>query len=1377
MKHLTLFLCAICCALSITAADFSVDGIRYNILDEYSVAVTSHDDGYSGDVIIPNKVTYDGVTYAVTTIGYRAFEDCSALTSVTLPNTLTTIEMGAFYRCTKLTSLHIPASVTTIKEAALYYCPALTSITVANGNAYYDSRDNCNAVIAKASNTLVFGCQKTIIPKTVTEIGYAAFANCSTLISITIPNNVTRIGAFAFYECWDLKDITIPASVTTIGKAAFEGTYWYNTLPDGVVYVNKVLYRYKGSMPENHFVVVKDGTVSISTAAFKDEDNLTHITIPNSVTAIGSEAFYNCDNLTSIVLPNKLKTIESSTFYGCDYLEYVTIPKSVKSIESSAFSSCGLDQTIYLGDIASWCAIKFDGISSNPIYASNNLFIKGELLTDLVIPSSVDSINAYAFAGNYALNSVTIPTNLKRIGAYAFSDCSNLLQTIYKGDIASWCSMYFANESANPVSYSNNLYLGEHNLVDLSIPQSVTQISDYAFVGCKSLSSVHLPASIKRIGVAAFQDCINLSSTHFGGDIASWCGIQFASVAANPISCSENLFLGGLELHDLVIPDQVQKVGDYAFVNCKSLHSVQVPSSVVEIGNSAFHGCALLTSLTWNAQTYAAYSGFDCIASQITSLTIGPAVQYLPSYLCKNMTSLSQVTLPASVTRIGESAFASCSALQRTHYTGDIASWCGIQFDNSSANPIHLSHNLYINGEELRELIIPDSITQLHPYAFYGCNSLISVTIPASVKSIGALAFDHCEQINMTNYTGDIASWCAIDFASASANPMVYSNNFYINHQEVRELVVDSVSQISNYAFAGCHTITSLTIVDSVKTIGERAFAECYNLASISIPNSVTSIAANALDYCSALTSINWNAGEYIGEYPFDDLRSQIQSITFGEAVNNVPGYFCYKMTALKSLSLSSSITAIGEHAFDYCSALSSVTLGTSVLSIGAYAFDHCRKLESITLNRRLQHIGADAFKSTNALAKVTYLGNYATWCNLHLDNEYANPLMQDVAFYVNGYQVKDVVIPTAIDTIRNYVFAGLSSLSSVQIPSTVTHIGNAAFYGCKSIKHIEIPASVTSIGSHAFNQCLALSSITWNANAYVGKLPFEDVRSQITSMVIGDSVTEIPASLCAKMSKLSHLTIPTSVTSIGNSAFLECSTLKSVALPAGLRTIGDKAFDKCKALSSITLPDGLESIGTRAFTECSALTHLQIPSTVHTIGDAAFRKCSALQNIVLSPALSRIGEYTFFDCGALTSIRLPETIQEIDDYAFYNCSALDSLMLPAQTKIIGKSAFEGCSNLKYVYVGQQMSSIAANAFEGCTMLYTVLWDAKFYAGTYPFVDIKSKIKSFIFGENVQHISSLFCDDMSNQTAIMWRATNYDGTIPLQKVLKQVLKL
>lgn len=1354
MKRLIILFSAILCALTIRAYDFSVDGIRYNIIDEQSVAVTKAYDEYSGDLIIPAKVTNDGVTYTVTTIAEKAFEGCE-----------------------DLTSLHLPATISQIISPALYYCPKLTSITVASGNTHYDSRDNCNAVIEKATNTLVFGCSKTIIPKTVAKIGYGAFAGSTQLESITIPSSVNAIADYAFYGCENLEHIIVPSSVVYIGDNAFDDTEWYYYQPAGVLYINKVLYGYKGDMPDNHFVVVKEGTVSISPAAFSSQSSLTHITIPNSVTHIGYRAFESCENLTSVILPNRLKNIEYKTFYNCEDMQSLTIPQSVKTIGFYAFEGCDIDQLHYTGDIASWCAIDFGGSSSNPITASGNLYIKNKLVTDLVIPSSVDSISAYAFVNNDALTSVTIPTSVKRIGAYAFDGCSNLTQTIYQGDIAGWCTMYFANESANPINYSNNLYLGDQLLTDLLVPQSVTKVSDYAFIGCLSLTSVTLPPSVKHIGAYAFYACSNLASTHYAGDIASWCAIEFASISSNPVALSKNLFINGVELSDLVIPDQVQKVNNYAFTNCLSLRSVTVPSSVKEIGEDTFRDCTFLSTLVWDAQAYTGYAAFDCIASQITSLTFGPSVQVLPAYLCQNMTSLKQVTLPASITRIGESAFAACSSLQRTNYMGDIASWCGIQFDNASANPIHLSHNLYINGEELRELVIPDSVQQIHAYAFYGCSPLISVSIPASVKSIGEYAFYDCTAINMTNYTGDVASWCAIKLGNMSANPMVHSHNFYINRQEVCELVVDSVSHIPAYAFAGCHTITSLTIVDSVKTIGESAFDGCYHLASISIPSSVTDIASSALSDCSALTSVHWNAGEYTGAYPFGEVRQHIQSLTFGEAVKYVPDHFCYEMTSLKSLTFSSSITSIGEYAFDYCSSLTSVTLGSSVLSVGAYAFDHCAKLESITLNRRLHHVGENAFRRAQALAKVNYQGNMATWCDLHFDNQYANPLMQDVTFYVNGEKIKDLVLPTSIDTIRNYVFAGLSSLTSLQLPSTVTHIGNAALYACNSIKQIEIPASVTSIGSQAFDQCKALSTIKWNASSYTGKLPFDDVRNQITTVIIGDSVREIPASLCARMSKLTQVTIPSSVTAIGNAAFLKCSALKTLTLPASIRTIGDNAFDECKALSTINLPEGLETIGTRAFTACSSLISLQLPSTVHTIGDGAFRKCSALKDIALPATLDRIGEYTFFDCGSLASINLPNTIKEIDDYAFYNCNALDSLILPTQTKIIGESAFNGCANLRYLYVGPQTTSIAAHAFEGCTMLYTVHWDAAFYTGLYPFADVKSKVKSFIFGENVKHISSLFCDDMSTQTAIIWRATNYDGTMPLSKVLKQVLSM
>ena len=210
-----------------SAYDFEVDGIYYDNIDQNNVAVTYRNiiyNSYSGDVMIPATVTHDGVTYSVTSIGDYAFNGCSGLTSITIPNSVTSIEYEAFNGCS-----------------------GLTSVTVDSGNTHYDSRNNCNAIIEKATNTLIAGCMNTIIPNSVTNIGRSAFRGCSGLTSVTIPNSVTSIGYCAFHGCSGLTSVTIPNSVTSIEYEAFNGC-----------------------------------------------SGLTSITIPNSVTSIGESAFYGC---------------------------------------------------------------------------------------------------------------------------------------------------------------------------------------------------------------------------------------------------------------------------------------------------------------------------------------------------------------------------------------------------------------------------------------------------------------------------------------------------------------------------------------------------------------------------------------------------------------------------------------------------------------------------------------------------------------------------------------------------------------------------------------------------------------------------------------------------------------------------------------------------------------------------------------------------------------------------------------------------------------------------------------------------------------------------------------------------------------------------
>ncbi len=285
MKHFSLrffFLCLLSLVgANASAHDIAVknaDGVTiyYNWTnDNKELAVTYRDysyntytNEYTENVVIPESVIYNNETYSVTSIGYRVFRDCSALTSVTIPNSVTSIGGYAFWGCSGLTSVTIPNSVTSIGSSAFsgcsgltsvtipnsvtafgdyafWYCSGLTSVTipnsvsnigsmpfwecplnsinVENGNTKYDSRNNCNAIIETASNTLICGCSTTVIPNSVTSIGYGAFAGCPGLTSFTIPNGITRINMLTFADCSDLTSITIPNSVTYIDQHAFYG--------------------------------------------------------------------------------------------------------------------------------------------------------------------------------------------------------------------------------------------------------------------------------------------------------------------------------------------------------------------------------------------------------------------------------------------------------------------------------------------------------------------------------------------------------------------------------------------------------------------------------------------------------------------------------------------------------------------------------------------------------------------------------------------------------------------------------------------------------------------------------------------------------------------------------------------------------------------------------------------------------------------------------------------------------------------------------------------------------------------------------------------------------------------------------------------------
>ena len=301
-------------------------------------------------------------------INNSAFVNCNGLERIMIPDSVTTIGDEAFHGCTSLSIIMIPDSVTTIGNFAFSGCRELTSITGSATNVSAVARQarptsfvvniTSGNIIDNSAFSECSGLTSITIPDCVTSIGYSAFSNCNRLTTITIPDCVTSIGYSAFSGCKGLTNITIPDSLTSIGEGAFNDTTWYNNQPNGLVYAGKVAYSYKGTMPNNTSVVLKEGTLGIASSAFSDCNELTGVTIPDSVTNIGGGAFSDCTKLTSITIGNGVTIIGHAAFRSCTSLTSISIPDSVTSIEYYTFGWCnGLTSITFNGTIAQWNAI------------------------------------------------------------------------------------------------------------------------------------------------------------------------------------------------------------------------------------------------------------------------------------------------------------------------------------------------------------------------------------------------------------------------------------------------------------------------------------------------------------------------------------------------------------------------------------------------------------------------------------------------------------------------------------------------------------------------------------------------------------------------------------------------------------------------------------------------------------------------------------------------------------------------------------------------------------------------------------------------------------------------------------------------------------
>ena len=868
-------------------ADFGLDEyngcgmLPYSLNDVTSVIIgddITHIGNYAFD--LGTDIRSVRIPDSVTSIGIRAFHGCRRLAGMTLPGRLTSIGNEAFSECYGLSDLTIGKNVTSIGNYAFSGCTALSKI---NWNAesvsdfyedHYYSNVFYNAGTAGSGIDVVFGDTVKNIP------AYAFYASSddyrSNIKSVTIGNNVTRIGYKAFAGCTGLTRINWNAESVSDFYEDYYSNVFYNA----------------GTAGSGIDVVFGDTVKNIPAYAFYESSddygpNIKSVTIGNNVTSIGCRAFFDCTGLTSITIPEKVTTIGREAFSGCTGLTSLTIGKNVTSIDDYAFSSCtGLtsitipEKVTTIGHEAFYGCTGLTRINWNAEsvsdfygdYSHSNVFYNAGTAgsgIDVVFGDTVKNIPAYAFCASsddYRPNikSVTIGNNVTSIGREAFSDCTGL--------------------------------------TSITIPEKVTTIGSGAFSDCTGLTSITIPEKVTTIGRKAFSGCTGLTRINWNAESVS--DFEYDSYVFDDAGKDTD----GI---DVIFGDSVTSIPAYAFCGgshydydigeyvdyTANIKTVTISDSVTDIGGSAFFGCSAITadyrfsdnlvSIGNNAfsetpwyddQPYGdVYAGkvyytYKGTMPENTSIVIKDGTKGIAGGALASLDNLSSITIPASVTKIGSDAF---DGIYYRNYSfnvniSDLSAWCRIEFENEYSNPLWSNTSLYLNGQRVTDLEIPDDITEIKDYAFYNFDSLRSVKIPTSVTSIGDSGFENCDELTTLTIPGSVKTVGNKAFYECESLSNVSIENGVERIRErafyetaVKNIILpDSVTAIGREAFKNCRSLASVTIGNGVETVPGSAFSSCSGLRTIKIGRNLKTVEANAFTGLSNIPEIFFAGSE-----------------------------------------------------------------------------------------------------------------------------------------------------------------------------------------------------------------------------------------------------------------------------------------------------------------------------------------------------------------------------------------------------------------------------------------------------------------------------------------------------------------------------------
>lgn len=1213
-------------------------------------------------------------------IGIKTFSS-SNLTSVTIPSSVTNIDYRAFYEssivnvyfdretgdelhigeeafvgCEHLESITLPSRLKSIDPVSVFSgTKSLANIFVYDDNESYSHKEGilCN----KAGNTIL----------------YCPAAKRGNL---RIPEGIRTVGDGAFKDCTGYYSITIPAYVNKIGNNAFEGCSKVRTV------------TFQGANASFGPVTVGDG-------AFKNCTVLNKVVFDekSNVVSFGAGAFENCENISSITLPDTLQELPSGLFAGCKSLVYVDVSAQHPYLSSE-------DGVLYNKNKTE---IKY--------YSINR---RGKTFT---LPESVTTVGANVFAGNLSLETVVLGNKVTQIDERAFAGCNNLV------------SVVFVDGGTDPLAIGTRAFDGCNSLQHFYIAASATassstyteqlparlrSIGTYAFNNT-SLGTVTFGEGLTEIGAGAFANT----------------GITEVNLPASLTTLGNSAFSGceNLETVTFAQGSALKTIGNSTFRGT-GLTTFCVPKTVESIGNSAFSG-APLSSFTFEARgdnAPALTLGLSLLSgTNVTSVALPDGTKITIDATYSFTCTLSDADHLASVTGLDNdeckvengvlflkdsSGKLVTAALGLPGYKGDVVIPNTVTKILGYAFYGCLPASFTFEKDGTADLSIEDDafygVGKVYDTKNYEFNPLpdftCAIELPKRLASLGDTSFGNCGFTSITFEDG------------ATRLTEIPQRAFYGTDQFTSLTLPQGIKSIGDDAFspgyrAGEVRLTTLVLNNDLERIGDSAFYRQTNLLSVTIPASVTEIDRYAFQGCTGLQSVTFAQGSKIallGSYAFSGC-SALTSIT-------LPASYCGSSGSKdETTGVYKGDGVMGNGLFSGCRALVSITFTDGcplITSIGSSVFGSCVSLETLTFPKNVTKIGTGNFsyyeeefalKTLIVPAKVDVASivNLSVATDLGVTVTYTTP-NTDVQIEQNGiiYGLKEgkvvsllkypttlkdrtYTVPATVTEISNAAFASNVYLESVTLPDSVTAIPNDAFNGAKALQSITIPATVTTIGTYAFNAC--------------------------------ESLTEVIFATSGSGS--------TSLTTIKNNAFMGCKSLGSIALPDSVTDLGAAPYDwyleneqyldyistvftGCTSLQSVKLPKGLTKLHAAMFKGCNALEEVILPerSSLETIGSYAFYKCAKLASVDFSNAanLETVEKKAFAGCPALTSAVFSESGQlKLDEGVFLN-AGLTSFNVPRQAQSIGNDCFNGCANLATLSVSAdcRLKTIGAGAFE-----------------------------------------------------------------------------